>query len=134
MSHYCKICGEYKSNESFSGRGHAAHICKKCAKLPKGVRDERTTLNRIYELPFRLSTANRSWLEKLKADPREAVRTAAESEWNMRFQRRTTVTETEKEYEDEWEDNPEYSWLLDEGIAPDENLVPNPNEDFVLPF
>ena len=48
MSHYCKICGEYKSNESFSGRGHAAHICKKCAKLPKEVRDERTTLNRIY--------------------------------------------------------------------------------------
>ena len=98
MSHYCKICGEYKSNESFSGRGHAAHICKKCAKLPKEVRDERTTLNRIYELPFRLSKANRSWLEKLKADPREAVRTAAESEWNMRFQRRTTVTETEEEY------------------------------------
>ena len=111
MRHYCKICGEYKSNESFSGRGHAAHICKKCAKLPKEVRDERTTLNRIYELPFRLSKANRSWLEKLKADPREAVRTAAESEWNMRFQRRTTVTETEEEYEDEWEDNPEYSWL-----------------------
>ena len=52
----------------------------------------------------------------------------------MRFQRRTTVTETEEEYEDEWEDNPEYSWLLDEGIAPDENLVPNPNEDFELPF
>ena len=21
--HYCKICGEYKSNESFSGKGHA---------------------------------------------------------------------------------------------------------------
>ena len=55
-------------------------------------------MNRIYELPFRLSKANRSWLEKLKADPREAVRTAAESEWNMRFQRRTTVTETEEEY------------------------------------
>ena len=32
--HYCKVCGEYKSNESFSGRGHAAHICKKCAALP----------------------------------------------------------------------------------------------------
>ena len=30
--HYCKICSEYKSNESFSGMGHANHICKKCSK------------------------------------------------------------------------------------------------------
>jgi len=22
--HYCKICGEYKANEKFSGKGHAA--------------------------------------------------------------------------------------------------------------
>ena len=27
--HYCKICGEHKANEKFSGKGHAAHICKK---------------------------------------------------------------------------------------------------------
>ena len=26
--HYCKVCGCHKSNESFSGRGHALHICK----------------------------------------------------------------------------------------------------------
>ena len=130
MSHYCKICGAYKSNESFSGKGHAAHICKNCAKLPKEVLDEKTTLNRIYELPFRLSKANRSWLERLKSDPREAVRSTAESEWNMRFQRRTTVAESEEE----WEDNPEYSWLLDEDIVPDEKWVPDPGEEFELPF
>lgn len=29
--YYCKVWGEYKSNEGFSGSGHAAHICKKCA-------------------------------------------------------------------------------------------------------
>ena len=29
--HYCKVCGEYKANEKFSGKGHAAHICKTCA-------------------------------------------------------------------------------------------------------
>lgn len=32
--HYCKICGEIKANEKFSGRGHRNHICKKCASLP----------------------------------------------------------------------------------------------------
>ncbi len=26
--HYCKVCGCYKANEKFSGKGHAAHICK----------------------------------------------------------------------------------------------------------
>ncbi|MFG6324752.1 MAG: hypothetical protein K1W41_26530 [Lachnospiraceae bacterium] len=31
--HYCKICGEYKANEKFSGKGHAAHICKACSRL-----------------------------------------------------------------------------------------------------
>ena len=37
QGHYCKVCGEYKSNESFSGKGHKNHICKKCAQLPKNV-------------------------------------------------------------------------------------------------
>jgi hypothetical protein len=29
--HYCRICGEHKANEKFSGKGYAAHICKVCA-------------------------------------------------------------------------------------------------------
>ena len=37
--HYCKICGEYKSNESFSGKGHVQHICKECMKGNKKVLD-----------------------------------------------------------------------------------------------
>lgn len=97
MSHYCKICGEYKSNESFSGRGHAAHICKKCAKLPAAVRKERDIINRIDSLPFHLSKAQRKWLEGLKADEREAVRREAGCLWEMRF-------------------NPEYDWVADEGV------------------
>ena len=35
--HYCKICGEYKSNKSFSGKGHTQHICKECmGEMKKG--------------------------------------------------------------------------------------------------
>lgn len=37
--HDCKVCGEYKTNEKFSGKGHAAHICKTCAVLPPEVRE-----------------------------------------------------------------------------------------------
>ena len=39
QGHYCKVCGEYKSNESFTGKGHKNHICKKCAKLSKEERE-----------------------------------------------------------------------------------------------
>ena len=27
--HYCKVCGEYKASEKFSGKGYAAHILEK---------------------------------------------------------------------------------------------------------
>ena len=33
QGYYCKIFGERKSNESFSEKGHAAHICKACSQL-----------------------------------------------------------------------------------------------------
>ena len=44
--HYCKVCGEYKSNESFSGKGHAQHICKECMGEMK--KDNK----KILDLPF----------------------------------------------------------------------------------
>lgn len=44
--HYCKICGEHKSNESFPGKGHAQHICKECiGEMKKGNK-------KILNLPF----------------------------------------------------------------------------------
>ena len=53
--HYCKVCGEYKANEKFSGKGHAAHICKTCAALPPEKQAEEMTLTRLVNLPWRLS-------------------------------------------------------------------------------
>ncbi len=49
--HYCKICGEYKANEKFSGKGHAAHICKICAALPPEKQAEEMTIIRLVNLP-----------------------------------------------------------------------------------
>lgn len=39
MGHYCRICGRIRPNERFSGHGHRIHICRKCANLPKPIRD-----------------------------------------------------------------------------------------------
>ena len=35
MGHWCRICGETKLNEKFSGKGHRNHICKQCTAKPK---------------------------------------------------------------------------------------------------
>lgn len=45
--HYCKICGERKANEKFSGKGHAAHICKACQLLPA---EEQADMRRIRDV------------------------------------------------------------------------------------
>ena len=45
--HFCKVCGDHKPNEKFSGKGHTAHICRKCAALPVAKRNEMMELRRI---------------------------------------------------------------------------------------
>lgn len=72
--HYCKICGEYKANEKFSGKGHAAHICKACAALPLEERTERMAVNRLLNLPWRLSKEQLAWLKnRMKDKTRKCV-------------------------------------------------------------
>lgn len=78
QGHYCKICGERKSNESFSGKGHAAHICKACSTLSPQQQAEQMTLNRLAEMPMRyLSNAEVKWLKSRTSDQRPAVRELA---------------------------------------------------------
>ena len=77
--HYCKICYEYKSNESFSGKGHANHICRRCSKKSPAEQVADMALNRLYKMPFRkLSPADKNWLENRLHDQREEVKTAAQ--------------------------------------------------------
>ena len=83
--HYCKICGEYKSNEKFSGKGHAAHICKTCASLPPEKKSEMAAMNRLLNLPWRLSKEQISWLKKKMHDKRPDIRALAKEQYEMRF-------------------------------------------------
>ena len=83
--HYCKVCGEHKANEKFTGRGHAAHICKVCAKLPPEEQAKEATLTRLYNLPFRLSREQRHWLENRLRDKRPEVRSLAHEQHKLHF-------------------------------------------------
>jgi len=83
--HYCKICGEIKSNEQFTGKGHANHICKKCSKKTGVQQAEEIAINRIYKLVrySNLSKQNRKMLEAYLQDKRESVRVASQEVLEM---------------------------------------------------
>ena len=86
QGHYCKICRERKSNESFSGKGYAAHICKACSRLSPQQQAEEMTLNRLSEMPMRyLSAAEIKWLKNRASDHRPAVRELARAVYAERF-------------------------------------------------
>ena len=78
--HYCKICGEYKANEKFSGKGHAVHICKACSRLSAAEKAAAMDMNRLMSFPMRwLSEGEKKWLKaKMKDDCPEVAETARE--------------------------------------------------------
>lgn len=84
--HYCKVCGVRKSNESFSGKGHAAHICKECSRLSPAQQAEQMTLRRLEDLPpRRLTESEKKWLKKRTHDHRPAVKALACMVYAERF-------------------------------------------------
>ena len=73
--HYCRICGCTKSNESFSGKGHKTHICKKCASMPKGKRQLIEAQDHIHTFlsQSHVSDRNVSKLRQLASSPNSQV-------------------------------------------------------------
>lgn len=83
---YCKICGQYKANEKFSGKGHAAHICKACAKLPAAEKAESMTMNKLLALPIgKLSESEIKWLENCTHDKNPEVAGLAQEIYRQHF-------------------------------------------------
>lgn len=85
QGHYCKICGQYKANEKFSGRGHATHICKACSKLSAAEKAEAQTITRLSNLHGRLNDGEKKWLENRVRDRRPEVAALAREVYNIHF-------------------------------------------------
>lgn len=84
--HYCKVCGQHKANEKFSGKGHASHICKACAGMTAEDRAEAMALTRLSNLPLRrLTDSEKKWLENRTHDRRPAVKELAGEVYRQRF-------------------------------------------------
>ena len=80
MGHHCWMCGRMRPNEMFSGRGHARHVCRECARRPREER-ERLQALRIIEgfLNQRnISAKNVARLKHLCRSPDGEVRKMAE--------------------------------------------------------
>lgn len=86
QGHYCKVCGEYKANEKFSGKGHAAHICKAYSRLSVTEQAEAMTINRLMNLSMgRLNSSDKEWLENRLHDQRPEVAATAREIYNLHF-------------------------------------------------
>ena len=66
MGHYCKICGQIRPNEKFTGKGHKTHICKECSHIPKEKRDIVEQEGEIYNF-LNQSHISRKNITRLKA-------------------------------------------------------------------
>lgn len=64
--HYCKICGQYKANEKFSGKGHANHICKACSSLPQTQKNEQMKIRQIERIDQKFNLSGED-IKKLKS-------------------------------------------------------------------
>lgn len=81
---YCKICGQYKSNESFSGKGHAAHICKVCSRLPAAEKAKQETLNGLAGIAYcNTNAADEKWLRNWLKDERPEVASLAKEAYTQ---------------------------------------------------
>ena len=85
QGHCCKICGQYKANEKFSGKGHATHICKTCSKLSAAEKAEAQTITRLSNLHGWLNDGEKKWLENRVRDRRPEVAALAREVYNMYF-------------------------------------------------
>lgn len=73
--HYCRICGRYRANEKFSGKGHKVHVCEDCARLPV---EERLAIEQEDEIAgfleqSNISQANMLRLKRLAASPNSEI-------------------------------------------------------------
>ncbi len=79
MGSFCRICGQSRPNENFSGKGQQCCICKKCQKRPKeeiALIDTKDELLHYWE-QSNISALNIERLKKLTLFPNEDVQKLA---------------------------------------------------------
>jgi hypothetical protein len=79
--HFCWCCGRVKPNERFSGRGHAQHLCKHCAKLGQeeiAFRQATRNIERLIDWNGLVRAKQRKSFERFLLHPDERIRLHAQ--------------------------------------------------------
>ena len=104
--HYCKVCGEYKANEKFSGKGQRrAPFVKPCRRPPRQKSRQKEMMLTPACQPS-LAIIQRTtfvWLKKRMKDRRDAVRALATEQYEMRFPPRIELDELEDGFEEDFD-------------------------------
>ncbi len=78
--HYCWSCARRRANERFSGKGHARHLCKDCARLGKeelAYRQTMRDLDRLLTWNGHIPRRNREQFRKYLNHKDERIRAYA---------------------------------------------------------
>ena len=78
--HYCWSCDRRRANEKFSGKGHARHLCKDCARLGKeelAYRQTMRDLDRLLNWNGHIPRRNREQFRKYLNHKDERIRAYA---------------------------------------------------------
>jgi hypothetical protein len=80
--HFCWACARTRPNERFSGRGHAKHLCRDCARLPREELEYRRAVRNIEPLVrsgWLIPRKHRARIEQFIAHSNERVRQYAKA-------------------------------------------------------
>ena len=86
--HYCRVCGERKDSNKFSGSGYRVHICKSCASKSPTQKSEDMTITKLENMALRyISETEKKWLKNRRNDGRPEVRELAQQVFEFKFPR-----------------------------------------------
>ena len=77
---FCWCCGQIRPNERLSGRGHARHLCRDCAKLDQAELEYRQhirDIERTLDWDGRIRRRQRKVFERFLNHPNHRVRAFA---------------------------------------------------------
>ena len=80
--HFCWCCDRVRANERFSGRGHAHHLCKDCAKLGTeelAYRQAIRNIDRLLDWDDRVRRKQKKSFERFLSHPDQRIRQYAEA-------------------------------------------------------
>lgn len=135
---YCWCCERIRPHETFSGKGHARHLCKACARLgveELAYRQALRNLERCIAMSFTIPRKYRESFNRFLRHQDPRIRAAACQMQELDAQTRAKWREMRRQ-EQELEDRMREAWDCIEAVEPELSDATDGEEvyDDELPF